>query len=292
MSESNHLYFTVDWADFKAQLKAVIVEGKSASEFLKVNARSFEEHAKHAGSFTGVSLGQMQRWLTEGYQTESIHGLSEFTPPIRDKRKLRYAEEGDEFHLDLAYSGVDNYMSEWTKRETIPGVAIEAGIMFAGMVDSKTVAEYETWICKVAYSLESAGIDCQITLDFPSWNLSGSRYNRAGSGKLYHNIVRVKKENEASDFLSWSAMLSPAALRNFGFALGDLHCDSRGERISSTFGRGVPERRNWKCRYDSDRRVIVIENAYNRGGNFPADDMTRQFRDCLREMQGKAMQSS
>src|SRR5215831_2585932 len=159
---SEHLYFTIDWADFKSKLKTVIVDGKTGGEFLKINARSFESHCKHSGSFTGVSLGQMQRWLTEGYQTESIHGLSEFTPPIREKRKLRFSEEGDEFHLDLAYSGVDNYMSEWTKRETIPGVAIEAGIMFAGMVDSKVVAEYETWICKVAYSLESAGIDCQI----------------------------------------------------------------------------------------------------------------------------------
>jgi len=290
--ESNQLYFTIDWADFKDKLRQVIVENKSAN-FAPKNKSAFERWAKQSGSFSGVSLGQMQRWLTDGYQTESIHGLAEFTPPIREKRKLRFNEEGDEFHLDLAYSGMDNYMSEWTKRESIPGVAIEAGIMFSGGTDSKVVAAYETWICKVAYSLESAGIDTQITLDFPSWNLgnAGGDYSRisAGSGKLYHNIVRVKKENEASDFLSWSAMLSPAALRNFGFCLGVLHCENRGERCSSSFGRGVPERRNWKCRYDADRRVIVIENHYMHAGSFPAEDMTRQFRECLREMQGKAV---
>ena len=290
------LYFTIDWADFKSNLKQVIVESKPAN-FAPINRRAFEEWSKSAGSFSGVSLGQMQRWLTDGYKTESIHGLSEFTPPIREKRKLRFNEEGDEFHVDLAYSGVDNYMSEWTKRETIPGVAIEAGIMFSGGTDSKVVAEYETWICKIAYSLESAGIDCQITLDFPSWNLgykvdSSDRRIRAGSGNLYHNIVRVKKENEASDFLSWSAMLSPAALRNFGFALGTLHCESRGEKVSGSFGRGVPERSNWKCRYDANRRTIVIENNYMHARSFPFEDMTRQFRDCLREMQGKAQQTA
>jgi len=281
------LFFTIDWAEFKSHLKTVIVD-KSRANFLKINRASFEKHATHSGSWSGVSLGQLERWLTQGYQTESIHGLSEFVPPIREKRKLRFTEEGDEFHFDLAASGVDNYMSEWTKREAIPGVAIEAGIMFSGSVDSVVVGAYNTWICKIAYSLESAGIDCQITLDFPSWNLGGRGSSRsAGSGKLYHNIVRVKRENEASDFLSWSAMLSPAALRNFGFCLGDLHCESRKEEISWSFGRGVPERRSWKCEYDADRRVIRIQNAYMDSRSFPADDMTRQFRDCLREMQGK-----
>ena len=283
------LYFTIDWADFKAKLRAVIVEKKPA-DFLKINRDSFQKHARKSGDWSGVTLGQMERWLTEGYKTDSIHGLSEFVPPIREKRKLRFAEEGDEFHFDIAASGGENYMSEWTKRESIPGVAIEAGIMFAGSVSARVVGAYNSWLCKIAYSLESAGIDCQITLDFPSWNLGNDRtHRRAGSGKLYHNVVRVKRENEASDFLSWSAMLSPAALRNFGFCLGDLHCESRNEETSWSFGRGVPERSSWRCDYDSDRRVIVIQNRYMDSSEFPNSEMTAQFRRCLKEMQGKTV---
>jgi hypothetical protein len=281
-------YFTIDWADFKEILKRALIDDKAPEFQVSGNRSRFMEWVRRSGSFTGVSLGQMQRWITEGFRTDSIKGLSEFTPPIRDKRKLIFGEEGDEFHFDISAGGDENYMSHFTRKEQIPGVSISAGIMFAGMVDAETVAAYNTWICKVAYSLESAGIDLEITLDFPSWNLreSGTRIS-AGQGTLWHNLVRVKKENEASDFLSWSAMMSPAALRNFGFALGTLHCDSKGVQVSHSFGRGVPERHSWNCRYNHERRTIEIVNAYMDSGKFPEERMTKEFRECLKKMQGK-----
>jgi hypothetical protein len=285
--KQNELFFQIDWADFKQQLKTVAIDGKSADWISTLNRQSFEHDVTRSGSFSGTTLGQIQRWLSEGYQTEVIRGLTEFVPPIREKRKLRFNEEGDEFHFDIAASGGDSYMSEWTKREVIPGVALECAIMFSASTNAEIVAQYQSWICKIAYSLESSGIDCQITLDFPSWNQADERYRKeSGTGRLFHNIVRVKKENEASDFLSWSAMLSPAALRNFGFALMDAHCDSIGERISGSKGRGVPEKQ-WGCRYNAERRVIQISNQYMHPYDFPSDEMTRQFRDCLKEMQGK-----
>lgn len=282
------LFHTVEWSDFKSYLRDAIFDGK-APEGMKINSNSFIEHARSSGSWRGYSSGQLQRWITEGYKTEAIHGLGEFIPPVRDKRKLIFGEEGDEFHFDIAASGDDNYMSFFTKQESIPGVAIEAGIMFSAGVSAETVNAYNTWLCKCAYSLEASGIDTQITLDFPSWNLSegGGRRVSAGTGTLFHNIVKVKKENEASDFLSWSPMLSPAALRNFGFALGDLHCEALGERITGSFGRGVPERHSWRVNYNAERRTIEVVNAYSAYGSFPEVDMTRQFREALKTMQGK-----
>lgn len=277
-------YFTIDWADFKQKL----LSGLSGQSDLKVNRQKFLSRFA-GGSWEGFTRGQLERWLREGFQTEAIHGLTEFVPPIREKRKYVFNEDGDEFHYDLAASGDDKYMSSFTKRESIPGVAIEAGIMFSSSTSAETVNAYSVWLCKIAWSLESAGIDTQITLDFPSWNMNEGNWRNAGEGTLFHNIVRVKKENEATDFLSWSAMLSPASLRSIGFALGDLHMDSLGLKTNSGWGRGMPDRVQWKCRYDSDRRVIVIENRYigGYGSLFPEEDMSRQFRECLKEMQGK-----
>ena len=282
-------FFTIDWSELKPTLLAAI-DGKTELKLNRSNILSHVQVDHGYSSWSGFTRAQSEKWLREGYVTEAISGLTEFVPPIREKRKFVFGEEGDEFHFDLAASGNDNYMSHFTKREAIPGVAIEASIMFSASTNAEIVNAYNVWLCKIAYSLDGAGIDCQITLDFPSWNMNrNTRRISAGEGTLYHNIVRVKKENEASDFLSWSAMLSPAALRSYGFAVGDLHMESLGLVTDGSWGRGIPDRVAWKCWYDAERRVIRIENVYSGhyGQSFPADDMTRQFRDCLKEMQGK-----
>ena len=295
VAKKSESYFTIDWFDFKERMLRYYRNGDTSS-WLTINRNSAARHMD-GGTWNGFTKNQAKRWLEDGFHAETIAGLSDMVPPIRDKRKLIFGEEGDEFHYDLLQSGDDNYMSHFSKRETIPGIAIEAGIMFASGVSERTVGAYAVWICRIAHSLESAGVDCQITLDFPSWNMMSQTAKhlkagkRSGEGTLYHNVVRVKKENEASDFLSWSAMLSPAALRGFGFTLGDLHADYLGVPISGTFGRGVPERFEWKVKYDADRRTIVVENQYMSSGwgdiDFPETKMTDQFRAALREMQGK-----
>jgi len=91
------------------------------------NARleAMESHSqdRRSSGFYGYTTGQLKRWVTEGYSTDVIQGLQEFIPPVREKRRLQFLEEGDELHLDIAWSGSDNYFSEWTKREVIPGLA-------------------------------------------------------------------------------------------------------------------------------------------------------------------------
>lgn len=284
VERGNETFFTIDWADFKEILKDAAFNKKvSAMQNISNASRILSYLGRE--SFSGATDSQIKRWLTDGFQTDAIKGLAEFIPPIREKRRLKFTEEGDEFHIDLAWSGADEYMSEWTKREVIPGVAIEASIMFAGSVPAKTVAAYNVWICKTAYSLEAAGVDCQVTLDFPSRNLFERDTNR---GQLVHNIVRVKKENETSDFLSWSPMLSPAALRVFGFSLGCVHADAAGKTVTHSFGNGIHESTKWAVEYDEDRRVIQIKNAYmDSYSDFPEESMTRQLRDVLKKLNSK-----
>ena len=73
------------------------------------------------------------------------------------------------------------------------------------------------------------------------------------------------------------------ALRNFGFALGDLHADSIGGKTSGTFGRGMRDRVTWVTRYIPERRVIAIENQYS-AHSFPADSMNKQLETALDQM--------
>ena len=283
-SDTNSEYFTMDWMEFKAILKSVVFDGTELKLNTTHNADYITRKLTATGSWEGFTPNQVKEWLKDGYQPDALKGLGDNVKPIREKRKFRFVEEGDEFHYDLAYAGEDRYMSEMTPREKIPGAAIEAGIMFSSATDAKVISAYSVWLCKMAYSLESAGVDCQITLDFPSKGMvSGSRTD----SKIWHNIVRVKREMDLSDFLSWSAMLSPAALRSFGFCLGTLHADSKNQRVAYNFGYGMLGIRNdWKVAWDSKRRVIVVENPYHGGAthSFPEERMTAQFKAVLGQM--------
>src|SRR5262245_56359811 len=272
-------YFTIDWMDLKDVFRRFFKTGHTGMS--DYHDRYFASHSK-GSSWSGFTRGQLERWMEKGYESGAQAGLQDLTPPIREKRRRVWNDNDGEFDYDRMIYGEDKFYSELTRQETIPGVAIEAGIMFSGSVNAEVVSAYNTWICRIIYALEMSGVDCQVTLDFPSHNLFGE--TTRGKFSLAHNIVRVKKEGERSDFLSWSAMLSPAALRCIGFNVGAMHAESKGKRCSSSFGHGVPERTEWKVVYDQERRVIVIENAYFGGRNFPEESMTQQFRDILVSM--------
>ncbi len=291
MTKANEHYFQIDWFDYKSILKKTVLEGNAPTLNNSRTTASFREHVTSAGGWKGYTTGQLQRWISEGYQPpEMVGGLQNLIPPLREKSRTIWSEDGDEFHVDLAMSGVDNFMSSQSKREVIPGVKIEAGIMFASMVSHEIVNAYTVWLCKVLYSLEMSGIDTQLTLDFPSWeSVNDVSRKRAGTSgaTLYHTLVRVKKENEISDFKSWSPMVSPASLRCFGFGAICLHANEIDGTPSGTMGRGVPERSQWNLVWNPERRVLVVENAYS-ARSFPESQMTADLKSALHKISGKS----
>jgi len=272
-------YFRMDWHELREFLRSAI---KGETPGVKNSTHRTRILGWLDGSsWQGYTRNQILEWLDKGFKTNVFSGLEDLVPPIRDKRKLIFSEEGDEYHHDMMLSGDDNYMSSWTHRDSIPGVSLNAGIMFSSAVDAKVINPYISWICRMAYSLEMAGIDTEITLDFPSFDMDDKK-----PGVTCHNLIRVKSENELTDYHDWSPMLSPAAFRCFGFIMGALHCERDNGKLDYGWGRGMPNRREWKVSYDPDRRTIEIVNPYSTS-KFDEESMTRQFRAALEEMQGK-----
>jgi len=265
--------FRIEWPDLK--LVALHLISGDTSDFKRENNKRLALSYVQGGGWAGFSAGQLERWLKSGFQTDAIHGLEDFIPPIREKRKLRFAEEGDEFHYDIAASGDDNYMSEWTKRDEIPGLAISADIAIVGGVGSSILNAYYTWLCRVAFSIEAAGVDTEISLY--------SRVNRLfkGGNEITHTLIRVKKENEATDFLSWSAMLSPASLRGLGFIAQTLHADSRNRDVSPGQG-GRIDKTGWHTEFQPDSRTLTVTCDGNSNIGFPETKMTESLRHSLR----------
>jgi len=269
-------FFVIDWSELK-EIVLAFIRGDYSAVTRTANVNQIKAFV--AGSdWHGYTGGQLERWLTEGYRADAISGLADFIPPIREKRRLQFTDEGDEFHLDLAHNGDDNYMSQWTKRETIPGLGIEAAIMFSAGTDAKTVNAYNVWLCRTAFSLESSGVDCEITLSCPSYNMV-ERTNRN-----WNSVVRLKRENEMTDYVSWSPMLSPAALRCFGFTSMVIHADRKGRDASPSLGRGSSYR-DWQLAYDKDRRVLRVENDYS-PMEFPETRLTEDLRAVLKQIRG------
>lgn len=280
---------SIEWSDLK-EISLAVLTGKPIRQYFNLahNADAFKRRfdVDSQASWYGYSRGQLERWLTEGFSTNVISDLSEFNPPIREKRKLRFSEEGDEFHFDLAASGDDNYMSEWTKRDSIPGVSLECEIGFTSSTDSSVVNAYNAWLCKVVYSLESVGVDCEILLNLTCDSDGGGNLFQSNRSEKGQTRIIVKKENEITDFVSFSPMLSPAAVRTFGFAAQAMHTDKRKRPVSTTHGYWDTPR-TWEVKWDSEGSKLRISATTMHPYEFPEEKMNQKLTAALREMMRK-----
>lgn len=267
--------FRIDWSDLKAT--ALRVLSNDLSDFTLPEHKSDAKAAIEGGSWSGYTRGQLERWLSNGFQTDAIHGLEDFIPPIREKRRFVFVDEGDEFHVDMALSGMDIFMSKFTKRDEFPGIAIDAEIGFTAGTDASVLNAYYVWLCRVAFSIESAGIDSEITLHY-----EGRRMIASDMHSIYKTVVRVKKENEQTDFLSWSAMLSPASLRGLMFLAGTLQAESLGKKVWRGHGNRSTMNTDWSVSYDPDTRTISVSCPWH-ADIFPEEKMTAMLRNALKQ---------
>jgi hypothetical protein len=195
--------------------------------------------------------------------------------PIRERRRLQYLEEGEEIHVDMALSGEDNIFSEWTKREVIPGLAIEIEMGFRGSVKANTITDYFAFVCRAVYALEAAGVDCEITL-----TQSSERMFYRGNQRT-KVVVIVKRENEALDFASWSCLVSPAGKRTFTFALQALACEAVGKGISSSYGGSTSAR--FGVNYNKETGTLRFSTDAS-GQSFPEARMQEELTTALKEI--------
>lgn len=275
--DSNGHRWMISWRELKEIARRVM--DNDMSDFPRNPAAKEQAHRaihlQRGTSWHGYTVGQLSRWLSDGYESETIQSLQDFTPPLREKRRYIFDEEGDEIHLDLAWSGADNFHSQWTKRETIPGVSIEVATCFSFGASAQPINDYNRWVCKVVYSLETSGVDCEINTVCQDRNLFND-------GEIRTTVVRLKSENEATDFLSFSAMLGPPAFRSFMFLAHSVWAEEEMGKIDQGQG-SVSGHDEWGVEYDSEHRVIRLTAPYH-PSKFPEEDMTRQLREVLKSM--------
>jgi len=224
-------------------------------------------------SFYGYTPEEFARWVNKGYTPDTLSGLAEFIPPVREKRRLQFNEEEGELLIDVAWNGADEYFAEWTKRESIPGLSVVIRMGVRGGVSASVL---NVWIARTIYSLESSGVDCAVTL----LNKNQGVF-RNGPKVTEHRLV-VKKENEKADYVSISTVLSPAQHRSVCFALRAYHASKAGYDINyHTQGRSINERNEWAIDYDAETGELLI-NCPQEPNSFPETVMTERLREILK----------
>jgi hypothetical protein len=273
--------FVIDWAELRPVIALATSKFGGAVEKPKDwkgegNWRRFCNEYPKGGdatdNFKFFTSGQMNRWVTKGYETDAIRGLAGL-PPIREKRRTIYVEDGDELQVDRALNGEDNFMSVDTKREVIPGVRLNIELD-ASADSSIMLRDYQRWIAQTIYALETSGVDCEVNI----FTLSGGLFQ--GQSKTCRQTVRVKKFGVTADFAGFSAMFSPGAFRGIMFSLFSMHADRQGW-VWRSYGHGVTSA--WGVRFNPAENSIDVACNWT-ATTFPAEMMTNALNQAIRDM--------
>jgi len=264
--------------DYSEVREAFLKNAESLTYSLrKLNSDRWEHfhnqwESANASGWYGASLDDVKAWISRGFHVEGLRNIGADIAPERKRRKLKYAEEG-EMQIDLMLSGFDFPFLEWEKREKKPGLRVDIPLSFNANTDAELIAQYQRWVAQTLYTIETLGIDPEVNLVIQT--------ERSYKGKrgIHSLLIRVKKENEASDFLNWSAMFSPGGFRMLGFAAMALAGDKRGWQLRSDLGRAVSQG-SWGVAWNEESRKLEIQ-ANHSARSFPADVMTDRLRNIL-----------
>lgn len=282
MPSANLHQQTYDFAQVREAYLSVIQNGADAILKRRNNVQVLDGLIRGWNkdrSFYGCTTEEMKTWLDSGYRVGGLDGVTPSLTPDRKRRRLRFQDEG-ELQLDLAMSGFDYPFLEWEKRERKPGMRVEVGITFNAYTSSEMLSAYQTWIARALYTLEEHGIDTEIVL-----KMRASDSMPRKPSVMHETFVRVKKENELTDFTSWSAAFSPGGKRHLGFLTQVMSIDQLGQDISSGLGSAAGGRA-FQVRWDADTRTLHIVENSKETRTFPEAAMTEQLQEALRQAQG------
>lgn len=222
---------------------------------------------------TGCKRSEMKTWLQSGFHVEGLNSPPGDLMPNRERRRMLFTEDG-ELQVDLALSGFDYPFLEWERRERKPGMRVNVQLNFASIVDQREINKYQLWVARLLYTLEEIGYDLEVNVAFKGSHLFGGNPD-----KVKAVLIRVKGENEASDFSQWSALFSPGGWRHLGFTSILMANDRHGTDIFYGVNRNHDS--PWGISFDSETRTMEITCDAMGSRPFPEGEMTERFQGIM-----------
>ena len=266
------------WRDFAARkFQKLAPYSQENQDLLKEMQDRMNQDDNHIDSFYGFNLEQVEKWLSSGYHPAALESVPTEFAPIRKRRKIYASEEG-EYQHDAVLSGYDYPFLSWNKRDSLPGIAVNINLNFWAGVKAEVIQDYQTWLCRMLRTLETSGVDCQITIFSLSYNMWLYRPDA-----ITHNRIVVKREDEAMDLTEWSPMLSPAGFRGFIFLNYIISSDTANQTAKNSLGTGLNFKQiDWRIDWNHDTRELTLTPPY-KPKDFPEDDMTNRIREILKQ---------
>lgn len=275
----NERNIVIDWSDVKQAFMDVVAESKPYPGLpSQPMARRMAGYARNPyldDAWEGGKPSQTLEWLRNGYYAPEFAHSAEYVQ-IAMKRKPNWNDEDGDVDSSRLLGGYDEFFLATEQRESKPGLRVLFEFAFACGVQQKVIQEYGAWVAGLLGALEASGydltVDAWIPLDDLYVNDRGTRSNV---------LMRVKRENEVSDFTEWSALFGPTGYRQLGFLAKARGGDKIGKPTNGSFGTTLSGR-NWGLEYDKESSTVKITVAqrggygYREGSTFPHQDLTEK----------------
>jgi len=260
----------IDFPDLRDKFLGLIDKERGVTtndDTLKSNIRRWRNDRD--SDWTGCTIDEMRGWIADGYEPPEIEGAfgDAWTNDV-PRRKLRLADEGD-LDVSLALSGHDYPFLRWDQRPRKPGLSLHVDLAMHCGTPASVIAEYGAWLAGVIRQFETKGYDLEVNVSIAVAGLEGF-----GTAKVDDVLIRLKRENEISDFTQWSPMFSPGGFRMLGFCAMSLAAEHHGFQASGSLGRPMGER--WKADFNPELRVLRIESP-NGAQTFDGATLTEQL---------------
>ncbi|NBT36411.1 MAG: hypothetical protein EBT03_12910 [Betaproteobacteria bacterium] len=255
MAESKPRFITVEWSDLKHRYLDAVENGTKFTPAQPINEKITRWHNQpmkgELEDFEGGSPAQTCKYLRSGYRAEQFAHSAEYAA-LSHKRHFYYNEDEGELDLDRVLDGHDEIFLDREMRESRPGLRLMVEFSFVHYMDAVHISEYGAWVASLIKSLEASGYDLVVDM----WiNLDGL-FMRDG-GRRSNVLIRVKRENEQSNFTDWSALFGPTGYRHLGFLAKCMAADQEGLKVTPSFGQCI-RGKDWGVTYDRDNQQVTI----------------------------------
>lgn len=261
----------IEWPEVKsAYIAAVENRVTIGNQPINNKIRKWHDDPLYDDGWEGTSAAKQKQYVTSGYFAKTFSHSADYAA-LSSKQHFTYNEEDGELDLDRVFDGHDSIFLNREQRESRPGLRLMVEFSFSWATSAECISQYGAWVASLVKTLESSGYD--LVLDV--WiNLDhlfvGDRYTD------HTNIfLRVKQENEQSNFTEWSALFAPAGYRHLGFLAKCLAGEKIGKTVTDSFGSTMGGK-DWGVSYDRENQLVTI-NVNQRAGEdlLPIDKLNK-----------------
>lgn len=243
----------VEWSDVKRAYLAAIEDGKTIPYQKQMNIKIKRWHADptYTDGWEGGSAADTCHYLRNGYHAETFAHSAEYAA-ISVRNRFAYNEEDGEIDIDRVLDGQDAIFLDREERESRPGLRLMIEFAFVHHMPAEVISQYGAWVASLIQSLEATGYDLVVDV----W-INLDRLFQGDGGRRTHVLIRVKQENQQSNFTDWSALFGPTGYRHLGFLAKAIAAHQSGEKLTDSFG-GCVSGKDWGVTYDRENQNVII----------------------------------